>query len=104
MQAFLYGVTFVFNTAILVTEILSATGYAMFSFCLLLVLDYVETGQRDFYLGWLTIGFLSSAKLATVLRSRTADKKQGLIVAGVAFATHWIYAYHLHYSYTPADQ
>ena len=43
------------------TEILSVVGYAMFSFILMLLVDYVEKGQRDFYLAWITVGFLSSA-------------------------------------------
>jgi len=103
-SAFLYAVAFIFNTTIKSTEIMSSVGYAMFGFIVMLLADYAEKGQRDFYAAWLTVGFLSAAKLASVLRARTTDKKQGLIVAGLALAAHWFYGYHLHWSYTPPEQ
>lgn len=68
-SAFLYAVAFIFNTTIKSTEIMSSVGYAMFGFIVMLLADYAEKGQRDFYAAWLTVGFLSAAKLASVLRA-----------------------------------
>lgn len=41
---------------------------------------------------------------AMVLRSRTADRKQGLIIAALVFATHWLYLKYLHYAYATLVQ
>jgi len=103
-STFLYGLCFIFNTAIKATEILSTSGYGMFGFCIVLLADYIQPGQFDFYAAWMSVGLLACLKVGTVLRSRTADPKQGLLVGGAAFAISWIYAYHLHWSYAPPQQ
>eukprot|EP00729_Bicosta_minor_P015006 gene15006-17392_t len=54
-SAFLYAVAFIFNTTIKSTEIMSSVGYAMFGFIVMLLADYAEKGQRDFYAAWLTL-------------------------------------------------
>eukprot|EP00039_Didymoeca_costata_P000256 m.44850 g.44850 ORF g.44850 m.44850 type:complete len:245 (+) comp10153_c0_seq1:195-929(+) len=97
----LYFLCFVFNTKITFTELLSTTGYGMFGFCLILLLDYIQSGQFDFFLAWLVLGSLSALKVGLVLKSRTEDPKQGMLVAIIAFLFNWVYAYHLHYSYAP---
>jgi hypothetical protein len=51
----------------------------MFSFCIVLLLSSLQSGTQLFHLLWFTVGLLSALKVATLVRSRTADAKQGLL-------------------------
>eukprot|EP00051_Salpingoeca_urceolata_P027066 m.479896 g.479896 ORF g.479896 m.479896 type:complete len:259 (-) comp21628_c0_seq1:205-981(-) len=96
---FFYGMAFVFNTTISVVELLSTTGYGLFGYCLVLMVGHVAPGDSDFYAAWLLLGLLSSAKMALALRSRTADAKQGTLVATAVVVIHWTYLLYLQWSY-----
>ena len=80
-SAMLYTLGFVFNTSLSGLQLLTVTGYGLFAYCLALVpgvLPSVDgTDSELFMVLWCVIGTASAAKIAVVLRSNTADKKQG---------------------------
>eukprot|EP00038_Savillea_parva_P031593 m.88435 g.88435 ORF g.88435 m.88435 type:complete len:259 (+) comp9758_c0_seq2:53-829(+) len=102
-SAMLYTVGFIFNTELTGLQLLTLTGYGLFAYCLCLIPGVMSslTGDMEFFtLLWATVGTLSAAKIAVVMRSKTADKKQGLIVGAVGFVIHWFWLLRLHRGYT----
>ena len=94
------AVGFVFNTDMSTVETLSATGYGLTGYILVLIIGGLRRGlSADFYYAWFTVGILSAAALGVRLRACTPDSKQGLIVGIIAFAVHWIYLGYLKYAY-----
>eukprot|EP00037_Helgoeca_nana_P002425 m.33703 g.33703 ORF g.33703 m.33703 type:complete len:259 (+) comp12587_c0_seq1:67-843(+) len=102
-SAMLYTVGFIFNTDLTGLQMLTLTGYGLFSYCLCLAPGVVQslTGDRElFTVLWAVVGTLSAAKIGIVMREKTTDKKQGSIVGLVAFAIHWLWLLRLHRGYT----
>eukprot|EP00053_Salpingoeca_punica_P005194 m.53068 g.53068 ORF g.53068 m.53068 type:complete len:270 (+) comp13126_c0_seq1:148-957(+) len=99
-----YGICFIFNTNMTLTEILSSTGYGLLSYNLVLLISLLRPSpDRDFYIAWLVIGLLGSSKLALLMRSRTNDRKQGFILAIVVLAVQQMYLLYLKYAYVRGE-
>eukprot|EP00055_Hartaetosiga_balthica_P011085 m.49376 g.49376 ORF g.49376 m.49376 type:complete len:250 (+) comp7447_c2_seq1:89-838(+) len=98
LSGILYAFGFVFNTAVSVMELLAVTGYSLFSYCLVLLTTHF-VGHGTFYFAWLVLGTLGALNLGLVLRSRTPDAKQGVIMFGVAVGLHLLYLLYLQYAY-----
>eukprot|EP01147_Barroeca_monosierra_P004709 gene4709-6816_t len=78
LTGIMYAFGFVFNTNVTILELLTVTGYSLFSYCIVLLTSHTMTGHLDFYMAWLIFGLMGSLRLGGVLRSRTPDTKQGV--------------------------
>eukprot|EP00043_Microstomoeca_roanoka_P002689 m.39786 g.39786 ORF g.39786 m.39786 type:complete len:271 (+) comp11654_c0_seq1:285-1097(+) len=99
LAGIMYAFGFIFNTNVTVIELLAVTGYSLFSYCVVLLSSHLMSGHLDFYVAWLTFGTLGALRLGLVLRSRTPDAKQGMIVFAAATAIHLFYVLYLQYAY-----
>eukprot|EP00035_Acanthoeca_spectabilis_P024144 m.452518 g.452518 ORF g.452518 m.452518 type:complete len:253 (+) comp20344_c0_seq1:34-792(+) len=102
-SAMMYTVGFIFNTDLTGLQLLTVTGYGLFAYCLCLIPGMVPslTGDRELFTTlWAIFGTLSAAKIGVVMRSKTADKKQGALVFMAAFVIHWLWLIRLHRGYT----
>eukprot|EP00730_Choanoeca_flexa_P000474 TRINITY_DN10210_c0_g1_i2.p2 TRINITY_DN10210_c0_g1~~TRINITY_DN10210_c0_g1_i2.p2 ORF type:complete len:315 (+),score=23.81 TRINITY_DN10210_c0_g1_i2:1426-2370(+) len=94
-----YSLGFVFNTNISLFELASVTGYSLFAYCIVLTISHLHLAEYDFMISWLIIGTLSALRLGLVLRSRTPEPKQGILVGAIAGVIHWTYLLYLKMSY-----
>ncbi|KJE89032.1 natural killer cell-specific antigen KLIP1 [Capsaspora owczarzaki ATCC 30864] len=90
---------YIFNTSLSFLQILYTTGYGLVAYCVCLLVATMLPGSNAFLLAWAVLGSLSAAKMALVFFSRTADRKQGLIVGSVVFVIHWVYLFYLFRAY-----
>eukprot|EP00041_Stephanoeca_diplocostata_P017051 m.339219 g.339219 ORF g.339219 m.339219 type:complete len:249 (-) comp20578_c0_seq5:2133-2879(-) len=104
-SAILYSVGFIFNTELTGCEILSLTGYGLFSYCLCLLVTTTASlwsPYKAFNILWGTVGLLSSTRIGLGLRAQTKDIKQGTILGVLGFAIHWLWLLRLHKAYVGA--
>ncbi|XP_071486267.1 protein YIPF3-like [Diadema antillarum] len=97
-----YTTSYVCNTFITFLQVLSLTGYAMFSYCLVLFMGTALHSLHShtlFYALWGVLGGLSAAKMVMVYISRTTAKSQKLVIAGVVASLHLLFLLYLHFSY-----
>jgi len=101
LSGVVYALGFVFNTNVTLLELASATGYSLFGYCCVLASSHILPGSHhDFFIAWTVIGLLSALRLGLLLRSRTPDAKQGLLVCLCVIAVHWTYLLYLNFAYT----
>ncbi|XP_072018010.1 protein YIPF3-like isoform X2 [Amphiura filiformis] len=97
-----YGVAFVCNTHITFLQVLSMTGYGMFSFCTVLFIGTVlhsDYSHSLFYFLWGVVGGIAVLKMIGVYLSRTAGKTQRLAICGVVGFVHLVFLLYLHFAY-----
>eukprot|EP00049_Salpingoeca_infusionum_P010719 m.185247 g.185247 ORF g.185247 m.185247 type:complete len:273 (-) comp14727_c1_seq3:193-1011(-) len=99
LSGLIYGLGFIFNTTATLMELLTVVGYGLSSYCAALIIQALIPSTTLFLIVWLILGTLSAARLGFVLRSRTPDSKQGLILFGAVVAIHWTYLLYLRAAY-----
>ncbi|XP_038053460.1 protein YIPF3-like [Patiria miniata] len=97
-----YGVSFICNTHITFLQVLSLTGYGMFSFCVVLFLGttlHSTMSHTLFYTSWAILGGLSSLRMVGVYLSRTKGRSHKLTIAVTVAALHLLFLLYLHFAY-----
>ncbi|XP_030848858.1 protein YIPF3 isoform X2 [Strongylocentrotus purpuratus] len=96
-----YTASYVCNTFITFLQVLTLTGYAMSSYCIVLFMGTAlhSDSHTLFYSMWGVFGGLSAAKMVMVYISRTTAKSQKLIIAGIVASIHLLFLLYLHFSY-----
>ncbi|XP_022094205.1 protein YIPF3-like isoform X2 [Acanthaster planci] len=97
-----YGVSFICNTHITFLQVLSLTGYGMFSFCIVLFLGttlHSAVSHTLFYTSWAILGGLSSLRMVGVYLSRTKGRSHKLTIALTVAALHLVFLLYLHFTY-----
>nr|XP_054757622.1 protein YIPF3-like [Lytechinus pictus] len=96
-----YTASYICNTFITFLQVLTLTGYAMSSYCIVLFLGTAlhSDSHSLFYSMWGVLGGLSAAKMVMVYISRTSAKSQKLIIAGIVASIHLLFLLYLHFSY-----
>ena len=84
----LYAAGYILNTTLSAAELISAVGYSLTSHCVGVVLTHAGAPLPGSSTLVFALAALAAARLGGLLYSRTADKKQGALVGGLAAAMH----------------
>ncbi|KAJ8021350.1 Protein YIPF3 [Holothuria leucospilota] len=101
-SAIFFTVAYITNTYITVVQVLSLTGYSMFSFCVVLFYGTVMHSIQShafFYSVWSILGSLSALRMVFVYISRTTGKSQRLLMIGTIVTVHMLFLLYLHFAY-----
>ena len=79
LSGLLYALGFIFNTNVTVLELLSITGYALSSYCLVLLASHLASGSVVFYLAWLVLGGLSALRLVRPMQLPAVHPSHSLL-------------------------
>lgn len=96
-----YFMAYLCNAHITLLQIVSLTGYALFSHCICIFLATVthETTHGVFFLAIIVIGGLSSLRMLGVYVSRTWSRQQGMTIGSIVGVVHLLFLLYLHYAY-----
>ncbi|XP_071839708.1 protein YIPF3-like isoform X2 [Apostichopus japonicus] len=97
-----FMVAYITNTYITVVQVLSLTGYSMFSFCVVLFYGTIMHSIHShafFYSVWSILGSLSALRMVFVYISRTTGKSQRLLMVGTIVTVHMLFLLYLHFAY-----
>ncbi|CAF1452977.1 unnamed protein product [Didymodactylos carnosus] len=96
------SVSFICNTRLSITQILSLNGYALFSHCVVLLFATFIHTKHDhmlFYLLWFFISGMAATKMASVVAARTLNPRYQLALAGFVACVHMVFLLYLHFAY-----
>ncbi|XP_047132028.1 protein YIPF3 isoform X1 [Hydra vulgaris] len=98
---FFYFLSYLCNAHITLLQIVSLTGYALFSHCICILLATVthESTHGVFYIAIFILGGLSSLRMLGVYISRTWSKHQGIIIGSIVATIHLLFLLYLHFAY-----
>lgn len=100
-SSFYYFIAYLCNAHITLLQIVSLTGYGLFSHVLCIFIATVthESSHSLFLFSLILVGGLSSLKMVCVYVSRTWSRKHGLITGSIAGSLHLLFLLYLHYAY-----
>eukprot|EP00743_Colponemidia_sp_Colp-15_P008216 GILK01008912.1.p1 GENE.GILK01008912.1~~GILK01008912.1.p1 ORF type:complete len:267 (+),score=30.72 GILK01008912.1:83-802(+) len=94
-----YAVAYFLSIPISLLAVLSSTGYALFGYCITLLIDALFGSGFLFYVALVLFGGSSAGTLGSRFFNASSDPQKGLIAAGSVAACHFLFLLYLHYAY-----
>jgi hypothetical protein len=94
------GLSYLCSTYINKIQACSIAGYGMVSHVVVSFLaELFHTDRTPFFMFWFTICGASSARMATVIASRTVGVSQRILASSIIIFIHMTFLLYLHFSY-----